>query len=44
VDIHYWLTQTALELIGQSGMDYSFDRLVGGDYRHPCAKAVKQFL
>ncbi|KAF7771573.1 hypothetical protein Agabi119p4_5884 [Agaricus bisporus var. burnettii] len=44
VDMHGWLTRTALELIGQSGMDCSFDSLGGEGYHHPCAKAIKQFL
>ncbi|EKM75570.1 hypothetical protein AGABI1DRAFT_132109 [Agaricus bisporus var. burnettii JB137-S8] len=44
VDIHNWLTRTALELIGQCGMDCSFDSLSGEGTHHPCAKAIKQFL
>jgi hypothetical protein len=35
-----WLTRTALELIGQSGLGYSFDNLKEGG-EHPYSRAVK---
>ncbi|KAJ3551490.1 hypothetical protein NP233_g13071 [Leucocoprinus birnbaumii] len=32
VDVLEWMSRTALKLIGQSGMGYSFDNLVGGPF------------
>ncbi|KAF5360939.1 hypothetical protein D9756_005070 [Leucocoprinus leucothites] len=46
VDILHWMTRTALELIGQSGMGYSFDSLEGDHNStniHPYAQSVKRF-
>lgn len=37
VDIMQWMTRTALELIGQSGMGYSFDTLESEEVLHPYA-------
>ncbi|KXN87060.1 Cytochrome P450 4F8 [Leucoagaricus sp. SymC.cos] len=46
VDILHWMSRTALELIGQSGMGYSFDSLendnAGADL-HPYSRSVKRF-
>jgi hypothetical protein len=44
VNILDWITRTALELIGQSGMDYSFDNLVDEENSHPYAESLKQFV
>ncbi len=44
VDILNWMTRTALELIGQSGMGYSFDLLSGDDDFHPYSKSVKRLV
>ncbi|KAF9236434.1 cytochrome P450 [Melanogaster broomeanus] len=40
VNMLEWLTRTALELIGQSGLGYSFDDLKGRE--NPYSKAVKR--
>jgi hypothetical protein len=40
------MTRTALELIGQSGMGYSFDSLKneeGSEDLHPYSRSVKRF-
>ncbi|KXN88518.1 Cytochrome P450 3A5 [Leucoagaricus sp. SymC.cos] len=44
VDILHWMTRTALELIGQSGMGYSFDTLEDGQEEHPYSHAMKRFI
>ncbi|KXN81939.1 Cytochrome P450 3A6 [Leucoagaricus sp. SymC.cos] len=46
IDILHWMTRIALELIGQSGMGYSFDSLKtedGSDELHPYSRSVKRF-
>jgi hypothetical protein len=42
IDILYWTTRAALELIGQSGMGYSFDSLEDDFDYHPYSKSVKK--
>ena len=37
------MTRTALELIGQSGLGYSFDPLTDDGVPHPYGKAAKSF-
>ncbi|TFK40022.1 cytochrome P450 [Crucibulum laeve] len=44
IDITHWMVRTALELIGQSGFGYSFDRLTEDDTPHPYSTAVKQLV
>jgi len=44
VDVLRWMSRTALELIGQSGMGYSFDDLVEEDNTHPYTESMKRFL
>ncbi|KIK57112.1 hypothetical protein GYMLUDRAFT_247366 [Collybiopsis luxurians FD-317 M1] len=44
VDILAWMTRTALELIGQSGLGYSFDPLVGEECAHPYSKMIKELF
>ncbi|KAF9448714.1 cytochrome P450, partial [Macrolepiota fuliginosa MF-IS2] len=44
VDILHWITRTALELIGQSGMGYSFDTLSDDRDTHPYSVSVKKFV
>jgi hypothetical protein len=44
VDVLHWVTRTALELIGQSGMGYSFDPLADGKDYHPYSRSVKRFV
>lgn len=43
VDILRWMSRTALELIGQSGMGYSFDKLAEEDASHPYSESMKKF-
>ncbi|KAF9448716.1 cytochrome P450 [Macrolepiota fuliginosa MF-IS2] len=40
MDILHWMTRTALELIGQSGMGYSFDSLVDDNDCHPYSSSL----
>ncbi|KAF9446154.1 cytochrome P450 [Macrolepiota fuliginosa MF-IS2] len=42
IDILHWMTRTALELIGRSGMDYSFDSLLDDGDVHPYSVSVKR--
>ncbi|KAF9448713.1 cytochrome P450 [Macrolepiota fuliginosa MF-IS2] len=42
LDILWWMTRTALELIGQSGMGYSFDPLVDDRDHHPYPRSIKK--
>ena len=42
IDIMQWTTRLALELIGQSGLGYSFDGLEENSILHPYGLAVKQ--
>lgn len=44
IDILHWMTRTALELIGQSGMGYSFDSLEDDNDYHPYSRSVKRFV
>ncbi|KAF9057840.1 cytochrome P450 [Panaeolus papilionaceus] len=44
VDVMEWMTRTAMELIGQSGLGYSFDSLVEGSQPHPYAIAAKPLV
>ncbi|KAH9482227.1 Cytochrome P450 monooxygenase 91 [Psilocybe cubensis] len=41
VDIMHWLTRTAMELLGQSGLAYSFDPLTADGIPHPFTQAIK---
>lgn len=43
VDILNWVSRTALELIGQGGLGYSFDPLTES-VRNPFADALKEFM
>ncbi|KAH0582745.1 hypothetical protein H2248_010659 [Termitomyces sp. 'cryptogamus'] len=43
VDILYWMSWAALEMIGQSSFGYSFDPLVKGTKPHPFCDAIKAF-
>ncbi|KAF8968134.1 cytochrome P450 [Flammula alnicola] len=42
VDVVSWMTRLALELIGQSGLGYTFDTLEEGSIPHPFGAASKQ--
>ncbi|KAH6912733.1 cytochrome P450 [Coprinopsis sp. MPI-PUGE-AT-0042] len=44
VEMKRWLTRTALELIGQSGLGYSFDTLTDDSVLHPFALAAENFI
>lgn len=44
IDVLHWMTRTALELIGQSGMGYSFDTLEDENDYHPYSRSVKRFM
>lgn len=44
IDILHWMTRTALELIGKSGMGYSFDSLEDENDYHPYSRSVKRFV
>ncbi|EFI26780.1 hypothetical protein CC1G_15703 [Coprinopsis cinerea okayama7 len=43
IDILSWSTRTALELIGQSGLGYSFDTLESDTPEHPFSTAIRGF-
>ncbi|KAG6893954.1 hypothetical protein C0992_008024, partial [Termitomyces sp. T32_za158] len=43
VDVLHWMSRAALEMIGQSGLGYSFDPLVEGTPPHPFCGAAKAF-
>jgi len=42
VDVLHWMSRTALELIGQSGMGYSFDSLADNEDM-ACSRCLKRF-
>lgn len=44
IDILQWMSRTALELIGQSGMGYSFDSLDSSEAadQHPYSRSVNR--
>ncbi|KAJ8081570.1 hypothetical protein PM082_007415 [Marasmius tenuissimus] len=44
IDILSWSSRTALELIGQSGLGYSFDPLIDETCAHPYPAALKALL
>ncbi|KDR76354.1 hypothetical protein GALMADRAFT_68050 [Galerina marginata CBS 339.88] len=44
IDMVSWMTRTALELIGQSGLGYSFDPLSEDGVPHPYSISVKQLI
>ncbi|KJA27949.1 hypothetical protein HYPSUDRAFT_34187 [Hypholoma sublateritium FD-334 SS-4] len=41
IELLSWMTRTALELIGQSGLGYSFDSMTADAAPHPYSKAAK---
>ncbi|KAF8809815.1 cytochrome P450 [Phlegmacium glaucopus] len=43
IDVLSWMARTALELIGQSGLGYSFDPLTEDGVPHPYSTAAKLF-
>ncbi|KAF8150633.1 cytochrome P450 [Crassisporium funariophilum] len=44
IDVLSWMTRTALELIGQSGLGYSFDPLTEDGVPHPYSVSAKQLV
>lgn len=44
IDLLTWMTRTALELIGQSGLGYSFDPLTETGEQHPYSISVKLLM
>ncbi|KAK7466276.1 hypothetical protein VKT23_005004 [Stygiomarasmius scandens] len=44
IDMLSWMARTALELIGQSGLGYSFDPMTEDAIPHPYTKAIKELL
>lgn len=44
IEVLSWLTRTALELVGQSGLGYSFDPLTEDSVPHPYCTAAKLFM
>jgi len=42
IEVLSWVTRTALELVGQSGLGYSFDTLTDDAVPHPFSKSVKR--
>ncbi|KAL1706742.1 cytochrome P450 [Schizophyllum commune] len=44
IDLLYWMGRTATELIGRSGLGYSFDSLAQGAPEHPYATSVKEYI
>ena len=44
IDILSWTTRTALELIGQSGLGYSFDPLTEDGNDHIFSKSAKELV
>ncbi|KAK7038699.1 hypothetical protein VNI00_010583 [Paramarasmius palmivorus] len=44
VELLSWMSRTALELVGQSGLGYSFDSLTDEECAHPYSQALKGLL
>ncbi|KAF8968283.1 cytochrome P450 [Flammula alnicola] len=44
IEVMSWMTRTALELIGQSGLGYSFDPLTEDAVPHPFSEAAKNLV
>lgn len=44
IDIISWMTRTALELISQTGLGYSFDPLTEDEVPHPYTQAAKHLM
>ncbi|KAF5382211.1 hypothetical protein D9615_004271 [Tricholomella constricta] len=44
IDMLHWMSRAALEMIGQSGLGYSFDPLVEGAEQHPYSKSIREFV
>lgn len=44
MDVLHWMSRTALEIIGQAGIGYSFDRVVKDEEADPFAEAAQTYL
>jgi hypothetical protein len=44
IDMAQWMARTALEIIGQSGLGYSFDPLTENAPEHPYVTAAKSYV
>ncbi|KAJ3774513.1 cytochrome P450 [Lentinula raphanica] len=44
VDILSWMGRTALEMIGQAGLGYSFDPLTDEETAHPYSRVIKELI
>jgi len=44
IDVLSWMTRTALELVGQSGLGYSFDNLTEDEIPHRYTQSAKQLM
>jgi len=44
IDMHTWFTRTALEVIGQTGLGYSFDNLSLDAPEHEFSKSAKELV
>lgn len=43
VDVNGWMSRTALEMLGQAGLGYSFDNFID-DSKDELGESVKMFL
>jgi hypothetical protein len=43
IDMLRWMSRTALELIGQSGLGYTFDPLTEGSEENSYTRGVRKF-
>ena len=43
IEMVHWVKRTSLELIGKSGLGYSFDSLTENAVEHPYSRSVKMF-
>ena len=44
IDMLHWTSRTALELIGRTGLGYSFDTLKADAVVHPYAATLKELV
>jgi len=44
IDIYHWMTRASLEMVGQSGLGFSFDPLVEGQPEHTFSLAVRELI
>ncbi|KAE9403504.1 cytochrome P450 [Gymnopus androsaceus JB14] len=44
IDILSWMSRTALELIGEAGLGYSFDPLTNDESAHPYSRIMKELF